>query len=347
MTQPIFLIADDLSGALDSSACFARAGRKVSVALSLNSIVEVIKSGADVIAVSTGSREGSEQNARTQIRSVLAHIPKGAQIIKKIDSRLKGHVAAETEELLSQGFTRILVAPAIPKMGRLVKDGKLSGSGVSTPLPIKDVFAGLNCEVIIPDINSDTDLDTTVFALERNTLVVGASGMSEAIARAESRSVEPLNVPHSTRILIAIGSRDPITITQVDNLLSAHSGIEVVACPNGRAPKVLSNATVVLAQLTQGESKEPSVEVTERFAQTLANIVLKMRPDTIVASGGETAQGILAALEVNSLDLIGEAYTGIPVSYCEVSEQNLTVITKSGGFGGPSLLTNLLSDLQE
>lgn len=347
MRQRTFVIADDLSGALDASACFARYGHKVRVALSPDSVLDAIDSGADVIAVNTGSREGSEDIARTQVRAVLAHIPLGSKIFKKIDSRLKGHVASETEELLSLGFNRILVAPAIPKLGRIVKAGKLSGTGVDNPLPIRDIFAELNTEIISPDITTDADLDATVSMLDTNTLVVGASGLSEAIARAGSRPISPLDVPKGRKILLAIGSRDPITLAQIDTLLISRSDIEVVACPNGFPPEKLPNARIVLAQLTQGKFEEPSAVVTDRFSKTLANIVDKMKPDTLVASGGETAQGVLMVLGVSTLELVGEARPGVPVSHCDVSGQRITVITKSGGFGGKALLTELLSDLQE
>ena len=347
MRQRTFVIADDLSGALDASACFARYGHKVRVALSPDSILDAIDSGADVIAVNTGSREGSENIARAQVRAVLAHIPLGSKIFKKIDSRLKGHVAAETEELLSLGFNRILVAPAIPKLGRIVEAGKLAGTGVDNPLPIRDIFAGLNTEFIIPDITSDADLDAAVTMLDTNTLIVGASGLSEAIARAGGRPISPLGVPKGKKILLAIGSRDPITLTQIDTLLRSPTDIEIVVCPNGHLPANLPNAPVVLAQLTPGSSKELSTVVTDRFSKTLANIVYKMKPDTLIASGGETAQGVLTVLGVNSLELVGEACPGVPVSHCDVSGQSLVVLTKSGGFGGKALLMELLSDLQE
>ena len=179
------------------------------MALLPGSISEVVESGADVIAVSTGSREVSETIARARVRAVLRQIPQSSKIIKKIDSRLKGHVLAETEELLSRGFQSVLVAPAIPKLGRIVKGGKLSGFGVDNPLLVRDIFSELNTEIIIPDTVCDADLDDVVASLAPETLVIGASGVSGAIARAEGCAINPFKVPKAERVLIAIGSRDP------------------------------------------------------------------------------------------------------------------------------------------
>lgn len=342
----IVIIADDLSGALDASACFARRGHKVQVALTPDALPEAVNTGADVISVSTGSREGDEDTARAQIRRVLKHIPSGPQIIKKVDSRLKGHIAAETEELLSRGFDKIVVAPAIPKLGRIVEGGQLKGAGVISPKSVADGFGNLDCEIIVPDTATDDDMEIAVASVGPKTLVVGASGMTGAIARLEGNEETPLFAPKSERVLIAIGSRDPITLAQVDTLLDHHNGTEFVACPNGQRPEVLPDSSSVLVQLTQADVDEDSDVVTKRFSETLANIVEDYKPDAVVASGGETAQGMLSTLGIHSLELVGEASIGVPVSKCEITGRKVNILTKSGGFGEPPLLFELLSAMQ-
>ena len=345
--QRTFVIADDLSGALDASVSFVRYGYKVRVALSPDSISSVIESDADVVAVNTGSREVSEVIARARLAAVLKEIPQGFKIIKKIDSRLKGNIRAETEELLACGFQKILVAPAIPKLGRIVTDGKLFGAGISNPLVVADIFTGLNAEVTIPDTVYDADLDTVVQSLAANTLVVGASGVSSAIARSEAQVICPFKTPKSERVLIVIGSRDPITLTQIDTLLNARSDIGYIACPNGYPPSTQPNTKITLVQLTQGSARQPSADVTSRFVLTVADIIEHSKPDAIIASGGETAQEVLAILGVRSLVLVGEARPGVPVSLADISGHELTLLTKSGGFGGRAILLELLSDIQK
>ena len=123
-----------------------------------------------------------------------------------------------------------------------------------------------------------------------------------------------------------------------NRFLERRKDVAVVACPNGQLPQSLPDATVTLVQLTQADICETSDVVTGRFSETLVRIVEHTKPDTIIASGGETAQGMLNILGVRSLELIGEASIGVPVSNCEISDRKLNILTKSGGFGGPSLL---------
>ncbi len=105
------IIADDLTGALDAAAPFAMRGLKTVVALSPHGLPEALATGASVVGVSTDSREVDPDIARSRMGAVLEGLPETVGLFKKIDSRLKGNVAAELDMI---GFERALVVPAIP-----------------------------------------------------------------------------------------------------------------------------------------------------------------------------------------------------------------------------------------
>src|SRR5215208_1968791 len=86
------IVADDLTGAADTSACFATAGLATVIRLSGATMPE-----ADVLAVSTASRDLDSAAAAAAVRSALIGIC-GAQsdvgpqwFYKKIVSALRGH----------------------------------------------------------------------------------------------------------------------------------------------------------------------------------------------------------------------------------------------------------------
>ena len=110
------IVADDLTGALDAAAPFARIAGGVLAATGPDALGPALAAEPAVLAVSTRSREVSAATARDRVAQVLAALPVGTRIVKKIDSRLKGHVAAELSAL---EFRRMLVAPAIPDFGRI------------------------------------------------------------------------------------------------------------------------------------------------------------------------------------------------------------------------------------
>src|SRR5215212_2174722 len=95
----LVIIADDLTGAADTSACFASAGLATVIRLS-----GATMPNADVLAISTASRDLDASAAAAAVRSTLMGIVGGQDgagplwIYKKIDSALRGH---PREELLA------------------------------------------------------------------------------------------------------------------------------------------------------------------------------------------------------------------------------------------------------
>ena len=65
----LLIVADDLTGAADTGACFARAGLRTVIRLSGTTVPE-----ADVVAVSTESRDLDKSAATKTVRSALIGI---------------------------------------------------------------------------------------------------------------------------------------------------------------------------------------------------------------------------------------------------------------------------------
>ena len=136
----ILLIADDLTGALDASVAFAARGLSVLCASTPDATGRAIDLAPDVLAVSTNSRDLSEDDAVARLKAVVERarsVPNWDEVVlfKKVDSRLKGHIAAEMA-LLADYRRDALVCPAIPRLGRFVRDGAVCGSGVAEPIQV-------------------------------------------------------------------------------------------------------------------------------------------------------------------------------------------------------------------
>ncbi len=120
----VVILADDLSGAADCAAPFTRAGQDVLVAFGPDDV-----SDAHVVAIDLDTRRMTEEEARTTARAAAEQLAdKGdAVIYKKIDSTLRGHVAAELGETCRALSPRRLTifAPAFPAMGRTTRGGRV------------------------------------------------------------------------------------------------------------------------------------------------------------------------------------------------------------------------------
>jgi uncharacterized protein YgbK (DUF1537 family) len=345
----VLIIADDLTGALDSAVTLAALGLSCRVARRPSDAAAAAAACPDVLAVSTASREGSAATARAAVNAVfdaLAGLSPGI-VFKKIDSRLKGHPAAELGIVAERtGTARAMVSPAIPAQGRIIEAGRLSGAGVAAPIDVAAALAGSGLELRVPDARSEADLDGVVAAAlaEPPTLLVGAAGLAAAVGRrlrpgakadGEGRLAAPL--------LLAIGSRDPITLGQIEALDTAGL-VEELAAPDGALPTPPpAGDRPRLLRLVPGNGAaiEPRV-AGERFARAVAAVVAAEPAGTLFACGGETADAILGALGVGVLAVEGELLPGVPVSRMLVNGNSMQLVTKSGGFGTRRTLVSMV-----
>ena len=331
------IIADDLTGALDSAAPFAGRELAVQVALSPEAVAAIAASGAQVMAVSTRSRDGTEDAARKAMAQVVAALPAGVPVLKKIDSRLKGHVAAEIGML---DPARMLVAPAIPEFGRITQDGHVRGHGIARPIPVAEALGPLAGRAIIPDVTSPAEMAAALDMAEPGDLLVGARGLAEALAiRMTGQPTATPVAPRAARSLLVVGSRDPITVEQARRVQA--SGLAtVLPAPLGEA---VPDATPphLLIQVVPGQATRTGAQVTDALARSIHPRLTAGR-QALLLSGGATAEAVLAHMGIASLRLAGECLPGLPVAHMG----EISIIAKSGGFGTADTLVTLLEMFQ-
>lgn len=349
------LIADDLTGALDSAAAFALRGMTVVCALGPGDVRAALSQNPDLLAVTTNSREISESMASSRVEQVLDAVRadprwRDAVLIKKIDSRLKGNLMAEVVPM-ARLRADVLVCPAIPRLGRVVKSGALSGAGVTVPVPLSARLCLPGA--YLPDAGNDADIDAAVAGADlTGTLFVGAAGLAEALARRLVPHAPEIQAPDTqfrrtqfrdsppmclrAPAVFAIGSRDPVTLAQLARFTP-------VAAPDGHVP-ALRAAALNVVQMTPGAGGCGPVDPAAAGAQFAAGIAAWVRdhpPATLLACGGETAAAILRELGIGLLRVEGEALAGVPVSCTLDGIAGLRIVTKSGGFGDADTLRAL------
>lgn len=328
------IIADDLTGALDAAAPFAMRGIPTVVALTPSALPQALGTGARVVGVSTDSREMTPDAATRAVRLALNRFPTGTPLFKKVDSRLKGNIAAELDAI---AYKRSLVAPAIPKFGRITRNGQITGFGLSGPVNVKTSLGHHAEAALIPDVESPADLDRALS--QPHDLDVGALGLAEAIARrmTPGATASGFTLSPSARYCI-VGSTDPITLAQLDHMRHSLPGLTDIRAPNGIAPLVVAPSGIVLIQAVPDTAQATGPSVAAALGASLQR--LSPPPGSLlVISGGATAQAILQMLGIEMLEVLGEIQPGLPIA----RGGSLTVVTKSGGFGEPDGLSRLFA----
>src|SRR5258708_4655615 len=320
----VLIVADDLTGAMDSAGPFAALGIETwVVAVPMRCDPACLKS-ARVVSVNTDTRHLSAHLAASRLREIVDHLGAGGfdVVVKKIDSTLRGNVVAETLALLDlSGRHEAVVAAAFPAQGRTVRagivhvDGKplaqtaFSKDALSPPplAPLQQVFAeakaGLRVQTLAPpnkfdgeaDIwiaDSDTDADLasiveTLASRLSRVLMVGSAGLTRALARVSLNGHPvPARPPPVTRtIVFAVGSRAARSAEQVD-ALTAEPGTSVLRAPNGRLPsaKIPSARNLILKATADDSGHEGDAE----------RVAADMAKHAIEIARGAQAQALVA-----------------------------------------------------
>jgi D-threonate/D-erythronate kinase len=347
------LIADDLTGALDTAAQFT--GRIGALPVLLDR-ANAAPEGS--YALNLSCRDGDERTAVACTRDSLGCYSGADLAFKKVDSLLRGHWAAELAEIVKSGtFRRIVLAPAVPAHGRVTRDGlQMLAQPSGDRLLIKDVAAelkrhgvssrGADGDVLLFDAESDADLDAIAerYADEPATLWCGAAGLARALAQESPRAGRPLCQPH----LVIVGSRHPVTLRQVEVFRAAHPGwlapMEAEPSFIGRALTTLETfgCCVVLPALPRGLTE---MEAAERIARGLELLSARLpRLGGLTVVGGETFAALCRVLKATRLSVDGEFLHGVPASRIESGLCSGTFCaSKSGAFGEPDWLLKHLS----
>lgn len=124
-THSVCIVADDLTGTMDTSQGFAARDYGTSVV----AVPPAESGGLDgrpdspILGVNTDTRYDDAATAARAVAEVVRTVPADT-VYKKVDSTLRGNVGAETDAALTaSGADLALVAPAFPAAGRTTRDG--------------------------------------------------------------------------------------------------------------------------------------------------------------------------------------------------------------------------------
>jgi uncharacterized protein YgbK (DUF1537 family) len=150
------VIADDLTGALDSALQFRKAGRHTMVSTRPG----IWPTAGSVVALSTETRHVSAACAAEGMKAVFHALQDrmSARIYKKTDSLLRGNIGAELRALYdAAGSGPLVFAPAYPTGGRTTIDGihRLHGVPVAEAAPGRDPLTPVK-ESHIPTLLRDS-----------------------------------------------------------------------------------------------------------------------------------------------------------------------------------------------
>ncbi|HET9014642.1 MAG TPA: four-carbon acid sugar kinase family protein [Thermomicrobiaceae bacterium] len=189
----VIIVADDLTGAADTAAAFARHALTAMIDLGDGPLPE-----ADVVAVSTESRHLAPDLARRRVTNAAARLrrvvhPTRTILYKKVDSTLRGNPADELDALMDAlGLELALAAPAFPAQGRTTVGGRQRVDGrplEETPLAREVPSSRLDLALVARGRTSAAlDLAAVRGGAGAIASAIGQAGRGVVVADAESEA---------------------------------------------------------------------------------------------------------------------------------------------------------------
>ncbi len=366
----IAIIADDLTGALDTGVQFRQWGYSVQLTEAPES------SSADVAITNTDTRNKTQEEAYRATHDVAMKLRDHDIIYKKIDSTLRGNPGPELEAILdATGETQAIFTPAYPPTWRSVKDGHLYVTGkpiteteyiheyrrktsyipemLETDTTVNSVKTPENIpETGITVIDSETEQDLQRIAARHTRVMAGSAGLADALCQT-LRSPPP--------VLTVIGSTRTETRRQVELLRERLGAVSITLdiakalshSPQKEAVQTAKNAlltghdviltsapTQEIIEQTRAEAKRLNIthqELEARITTALAEATEGLPTQSlsgIVITGGASALAVTERLGTRDIEILDEVQPGVPV----LRLGRLPAVTKAGGFGQPDAL---------
>jgi D-threonate/D-erythronate kinase len=375
MAGRLMVIADDLTGAIDTGVQFSKTG--VSTLVTAQDLPHGEEPGdrATVLVVDIESRHLPPRKAAARVERCVAEGRRaGIQLFyKKTDSTLRGNVGAELEALLRAGRGRLLFfVPALPAAGRVTRGGvqlvngmpvHRSGSvasviGLQSDVAVVCVPRGAdpapllagapNPAIVVFDAETDGDLEQIarrLAALSPPLLLAGCAGLASALPQclALPGSPAPL-VSLRPPLLLVCGSRNSVSRSQLreaeaHGVASWQAGaIDVsVVCER------LRKAGIAILKTPDADSSG-STALLVRLAR---EVWRKVSVGTIAAFGGDTAFAVLRELKSRGVVPVHEICQGtVACRLCISGGPGIDFITKAGGFGPVDVIQRIQEALR-
>jgi D-threonate/D-erythronate kinase len=363
--KTIRILADDLTGALDSAAAFVG-----EVPVWLDRPGDRVDEGdAAVSVVATATRDVERSELEALLAPSIAWLRAADVSFKKVDSLLRGNTFAECA-LLGRDAARIVFAPGYPKQGRVTVEGRAlrrqpgghhEQAIVDQPLAhvLMSELAHLPerpaPEVWVPDVRDDADLDAIAAqALDTSScdwLWCGSAGLAHALARSlglapsalttNTQAVSSKSDASGVDVLLVSATRNPVLQRQwaaLESALRAAAGMAFAGDSKGfRACGIAGTHLAASRPLTQPAAAAHLAQRTRAIVSDNA------KPGLLVVIGGDTLLALCHAAGTRSLlasaspregwgkaKLVGGRWGGV------------TCLSRSGAFGGDDDLVELL-----
>ena len=409
------VIADDLTGALDTGIKFSKRGISTRVFTSLPLPFNEISGDTEAMIIDTETRHKSSKAAGGLVfELVSACQEQGIHCFyKKTDSALRGHVGAELAALYKAAGKPVHFIPALPEEDRYTWEGihYIRGVPVSESIFGKDPFNPVTCSsvcqliqmetdvpaasvsaatpakdpdctagIVIHDGRSEEDLTRIGMQLKEKQaldITAGCAGFARFLAdHLDFHYRDPTSWQKKKKMIVLSGSINEVTGRQLTRAeekgffrhsLSSREKLDrhFMDTPEGTVflnsikEECLRHDKMIIDVYSPDAIEEvkdyarrkgiPGSEIAPRIAARMGEIftrIIDVQPESLIMIiGGDTLFSAISQCPGLILNPIGEPAAGTVLIKGTAGDHTLSLLSKSGGFGGEDILIDLANQL--
>lgn len=407
----LLIIADDFTGALDTGVQFAVNGVATRVDTGYDIDYSSLEQETEVLVLDAETRHLRAEEAYKIVARAVSDAKRAGvpYIYKKTDSALRGNIGAELTAMYDMADgKRIHFVPAFPRMNRITRKGihyidevpvgeSVFGRDPFEPVRESSVTRIIQAQSTAPvyligngnaedfgsggifvyDMETDDQMEETakkLFIQNELNFCAGCAGFASVLPGLLGLKGKVPKLPElSSRLLVACGSVNPITVSQLDYAektgvprirLSGEQKLSKEWAESEAADGCIKHWTELCMKkgvCILDSNEEPGDNSTGKYrtekgigldearrniASNIGVMVKRLLDSgleaTLLITGGDTLKGFLEKVEISRLYPICEVMPGTVVSGFWYRDKVYYVISKSGGFGKESLIGDLL-----
>ncbi len=372
----LVVLADDMTGALDTGVQFAKDGISTKVTVGTVPAADCTVAVCDMETRHVAPRDAYAATAEAIKNSLAA----GAEYLYvKTDSGLRGNIGAQLEALAECG--KVFFAPSFPKNKRLTIDGVhlIDGVPVSQSLfgkdslnPVKfDKLTDLLADngnvkavslkagspipaengVYVGDAKDDEELADWADEIVKSGVkcLSGCAGFANQLQKKLGFEKSKAHEKYpSLPLLVVCGSISPVSLEQLRTAKEAG-----IACftledaeKNGVGKMVETaekeGAAIIASAYGDGDIGDPSEAAA--IAKRLGKLVQEVEDEkymAVMVIGGDTLMGAIGAMSGCSIEPSVEVESGVVACHLSYKGKFRPFVTKSGSFGSPKAILNV------
>lgn len=406
----LLVIADDLTGALDTGVQFAGKGVQTKVLSCLPENGDTLKrSKTQVLVIDAQTRHLDGREAYWKVWGLVksAKDAKIPYIYKKTDSGLRGNIGKELEAaLMASGERYLTFIPALPQMDRVTVGGVHYVEGVpihESPFgrdpfepvrssKVEDLFLDISIKTVLygehVHYERGTDQEIGIFDARSEAqikriaedlmgqghlgVMAGCAGFASILCGLLCPKTRKMDVPRiPPRLFILCGSVNEITKEQIE--YAQAQGMERVTmtplqqftpgylgskegekwledlklnCERG-VTCVVETGISAMEQMAayRRQNHIPLEQARMTIAKTLGAVLDRLLDmgleATFMVIGGDTLASCITQMHCSEITICRELGAGTVLSSIRRKGKEQWLISRSGGFGEPELLTEV------